>query len=53
MKVVITLDDTEDGLVQVEELRQPGLGESEQLVTVATALADEMLSLLDRLGCIE
>ena len=50
MKITITLRDTEDGQVQVEETRQPGQGESEESVTVATALADEMSALLDKLG---
>jgi len=40
MKIAITLTDTEDGQVAIEEIRHPGLDESNQSVTVATALAD-------------
>jgi len=50
LKTTITLRDTEDGQVQVEEIRYPATDETDQSVTVATALADEMLSLLDKLG---
>ena len=50
MKVTITLRDTEDGQVEVKEMRQPGPGEIEESVTVASALADEMLGLLGELG---
>lgn len=50
MKIIITLHDAEDGLVEVEETRHPDSGESEQSITVATVLADEMHFLLDELG---
>ncbi len=50
MKITITLRDTEGGQVQVEEVRQPELGEAEESVTVASVLADDMLSRLDELG---
>jgi len=50
MKITITLSDTEDGHIKIEEIRHPETNETDQSVTVATALADEMLSLLDQLG---
>ena len=50
MKITITLHDTEDGQVEIKEIRHPGPDETDQSVTVATTLADEMLSLLDQLG---
>ncbi len=50
MKITITLEDDEDGQVQVEEMRHFSLGESAEAVTAASALAEEMLSLLDTLG---
>jgi len=50
MEIIITLRDAEDGQVAVEEVRLPYPGETEKSVTVATALADEMLSLMDNLG---
>ncbi len=46
MKITITLTDTENGQVAIEEIRHPDPGEKDQSVTVATALADEMLGLL-------
>jgi hypothetical protein len=48
MKITITLEDDEDGQVQVEEVRYLSPGEQE--VTAASALAEEMLVLLDELG---
>ena len=48
MKVVITIEDAEDGHVKVSELRIPG--EEESAVTSATALADAMFEVMDRLG---
>jgi len=50
MKITITLQDSEDGRVQVEEVRQPVPGEHKEAVTAASALAEEMLALLDELG---
>ena len=50
MKITITLEDSEDGRVQVEEVRQSVPGEHKEAVTAASALAEEMLALLDELG---
>lgn len=50
MKITITLEDDEDGKVQVEEVRQLSPGEHEKAVTAASALAEEMLAILDALG---
>lgn len=50
MEITIVLRDTEDGQVKVEETRRPGPGEEEGAVTTTTILADEMMSLLDKLG---
>lgn len=50
MEITIVLRDTDDGLVHVEETRHPGEGEEESSVTTATLLADEMMSLLDKLS---
>ncbi len=50
MEITISLLDTEDGGVRIEEIRTPGPEESERSVTTATALADEMLLLLNELG---
>ena len=50
MKITITLQDDENGQVQVEEVRHLHPGEQEGAVTAASALADEMFSVLDELG---
>ena len=48
MKITITLQDSEDGQVQVEEVRHLGPGEHE--VTAASILAEEMLAILSEYG---
>ncbi len=53
MKITITIEDNEDGLVDVTESRIPGDGESEETVTSATALADAMFEVMDQLGEVE
>ncbi len=50
MEITISLRDAEGGRVRIEEIRRPGPDETEQTVTAATVLADEMLLLLDDLG---
>ena len=50
MKSVITLSDAEGGQVAIKEIQHPGTDETDQSVTVVTALVDEMLSVLDGLG---
>jgi hypothetical protein len=50
VEITINLRDTEGGRVRIEEIRRPGPGETEQSVTAATILADEMILLLDDLG---
>lgn len=50
MEIIITLRDDDDGQVQIEEIRQLGSGETEESVTVASALADEMICLVSELG---
>ena len=50
MEITITLRDDDGGQVQIKEIRLPASGETEQSVTVASALADEMLSLISELG---
>ena len=50
MEIIIILRDGDSGQVQIEEIRRPALGETEQSVTVASALAEEMLSRLAELG---
>ena len=53
MKVVITIEDTEDGQIKVTETRKPGDDESEKAMTSSTALADAMFEVTDRLGEVE
>ena len=53
MEITITLRDTEDGQVEIEETRLPHSGETAQSVTTATALADELLKCVDKLGEVE
>ena len=50
MEIIITLRDGDSGQVQIEEIRRPALDETEQSVTVASALAEEMFSRLAELG---
>jgi hypothetical protein len=50
MEIIITLRDDDDGQVQIEEVRQLALGETEESVTVASALAEEMLAVVEELG---
>jgi hypothetical protein len=50
MRIIITIEDTEDGNIKVLEERTPGDGESETSVTSASALADAMFELMDQLG---
>jgi hypothetical protein len=49
VEIIITLRDDDDGQVQIEEIRQLAPGETEHSVTVASALADEMLALVGEL----
>ena len=53
MKITITIEDTEDGQVNVTESRLPGDGETEESVTSATALADAMFEAMDQLAEVE
>ena len=53
MRITITIEDTEDGQVNVSETREAGDGEAEESVTSATALADAMFEVLDQLGEVE
>jgi hypothetical protein len=53
MEITITLRDTEDGQVEIEETRLPFSGEKIDTVTTASALADELQKCVDRLGELE
>lgn len=53
MKIVITIQDTDEGQITVSEIREPGNGEAEDTVTSATALADAMFEVMDQLGEVE
>jgi len=50
MKIIITIQDTEDGHIKVSEVREPGIGEEESTVTSASAMTDAMFELMDQLG---
>ncbi len=50
MKIIITIQDTDDGNIKVTEQREPGVGEEESSVTSASAMADAMFELMDQLG---
>ncbi len=50
MKIIITIEDTENGETTVNEERLPAGGETVESVTVATALADAMFEVMDELG---
>jgi len=53
MKITITIEDSDDGQVNVSEARVASDGETEGSVTPATALADAMFEVMDQLGEIE
>jgi len=53
MKITITIEDTDDGQVNVAEARVASDGETEESVTSATALADAMFEVMDQLGEVE
>jgi len=46
----ITIEDTEDGRIRVSEHRVPGSGETEEMETASTALANTMFAVMDELG---
>ena len=50
MKIIITIEDTEDEQIQVSEARNPAPGETEETVTLSTALADAMFEVMDGLA---
>lgn len=50
MQVTITLTDTDDGLVEIEETRLPYSGETAKSLTTASALADEILNIVEQHG---
>ena len=50
MKITIIIEDGEAGQVSVTEEREPGDGETEESVTLASSLADAMLEVMDQLG---
>ena len=50
MEITITLRDTQDGQVEIEETRLPHSGETVESFTVATTLADEIMAFVDTLG---
>ena len=50
MKIMITIEDTEDGKIRAAEIREPREGETEETVIHATALADAMFEVMDELG---
>ena len=53
MRILITIEDIEDGQVSVTDSRLPGDGETDESVTSATALADAMFEVMDQLGEVE
>ncbi len=53
MKIIITIQDTENGHIKVSEERNPGEGEEVDSITSASALADAMFELMDQLGEVE
>ncbi len=53
MRITITIEDAEDGQIRVAETREPGEGESDEIVTSAVALADAMFEVMDELGEVE
>ncbi|MEJ1297800.1 MAG: hypothetical protein RPU64_16565 [Candidatus Sedimenticola sp. (ex Thyasira tokunagai)] len=50
MKIIITIEDTKDGEIQVTEERVPTSGETEESVTPSTAMVDMMFEVMDQLG---
>jgi len=50
MEITIILRDTEDGQVEIEETRLPYSGEKYNSTTIASALADELRSCVEKLG---
>lgn len=50
MKIIITIEDIENGEVSVAEERIPANGETEMAITTASALADAMFEVMDTLG---
>ncbi|MCP3867695.1 MAG: hypothetical protein GY703_06280 [Gammaproteobacteria bacterium] len=50
MRITITIEDTDDGQINVTETRVASDGEMEESVTSATALADAMFEVMDQLG---
>ncbi len=53
MKITITIQDTEDGHVNVSEQRDSSDGETDKTTTSASALADAMFEVMDHLGEVE
>lgn len=53
MKIVITIQDTEDGQISVSEARELENDEAEDTVTSATDIADAMFEVVDQLRKIE
>ena len=53
MEITITLKDTEDGQVEIEETCLPYSGETAQSVTTASVLADELRKKVEELGRVE
>ena len=50
MKIIISIQDIEDGQISVSEAREPANGEAEDSVTSATTLADAICEVMDQLG---
>jgi len=50
MKIIITIEDTENDDVSVNEERLPAGGENVKTVTTASALVDAMLEVMYSLG---
>ena len=50
MEIQITIKDTENGQVEIEEVRLPYSGETLDSVTTASALADELNNNIQKLG---
>ncbi len=53
MEITITLRDTQEGQVEIEETCLPYLGEPAQSVTTASVLADELRKKVEELGDVE
>ena len=50
MKIVITIQDAEDGHITVSEIRELEKGEAGDTVTSASDLADAMFEVMDQFG---